>query len=182
MIREKTKSIRKSRFADRYFEHWTIYETKFRNRDARIPFSRWIILNSPPIVTEAATRGVLWKKGVLRNFPKLTPAKQVFSCEICWITKSTSFTEHLWTTAFVRIFGQINLQPQICGFFYRCIWPASIFLTLSWPRSLLHRNQSIDLLSKLMDWFLYYWDLRRERVKKNLSSLPLLNLLKKIIY
>ena len=37
-------------------------------------------------------------------------------------------------------------------------------LTLSWRRSLWCRNQSIDLQSKSMDWFLYHRDLRHERV------------------
>ena len=39
-------------------------------------------------------------------------------------------------------------------------------LTLSWPRCLLFRYQSIDLLCKSMDWFLYDRDLRHERVKE----------------
>ena len=38
-------------------------------------------------------------------------------------------------------------------------------LTLSWRRPLSYRNQSIDLQSKSMDWFLYDNDLRHERVK-----------------
>ena len=38
------------------------------------------------------------------------------------------------------------------------------FLPLSWQRSLSYRNQSIDLLSKSLDWFLYDKDLRHERV------------------
>ena len=38
-------------------------------------------------------------------------------------------------------------------------------LTLSWRRPLSYRNQSIDLLSKSMDWFLYDNDLRHESVK-----------------
>ena len=38
-------------------------------------------------------------------------------------------------------------------------------LTLSWRRSLSFRNQSIDVLSKSMDCFLYDRDLRHERVK-----------------
>ena len=38
-------------------------------------------------------------------------------------------------------------------------------LTLSRRRSISYRNQSIDLLRKSMDWFLYDIDLRRERVK-----------------
>ena len=32
-------------------------------------------------------------------------------------------------------------------------------VTLSWWRSLSHKSQSIDLQSKLMDWFLYHWHL-----------------------
>ena len=40
-------------------------------------------------------------------------------------------------------------------------------LTLSWRRPISYRNQSIDLQSKSMDWFLYNIGLRHERV--NLS-------------
>ena len=40
-------------------------------------------------------------------------------------------------------------------------------LTLSWRRPLLYRNQSIDLQSKSMNWFLYDNSLRHERVKKS---------------
>ena len=38
-------------------------------------------------------------------------------------------------------------------------------LTLSWRRPLSYRNQSIDLLCKSMDWFLYDNGLRHERVR-----------------
>ena len=38
-------------------------------------------------------------------------------------------------------------------------------LTLSWQRPLSYRNQSIDLQSKSLDWFLYDNSLRHERVK-----------------
>ena len=38
-------------------------------------------------------------------------------------------------------------------------------LTLSWRRPISYRNQSIDLLHKSMDWFLYDIGLRLERVK-----------------
>ena len=37
-------------------------------------------------------------------------------------------------------------------------------ITFSWRRSLSYRNQSIDLQSKSMDWFLYDKDLRHERL------------------
>ena len=40
------------------------------------------------------------------------------------------------------------------------------FLTLSWRGPISYRNQSIDLLCKSMDWFLYDIDLRHERVKR----------------
>ena len=40
-------------------------------------------------------------------------------------------------------------------------------LTFSWRRPLSYRNQSIDLQSKSMDWFLYNSGPRHERVKKN---------------
>ena len=38
------------------------------------------------------------------------------------------------------------------------------YLTLSWRRPMSYRNQSIDLLRKSMDWFLYDIDLHHERV------------------
>ena len=43
------------------------------------------------------------------------------------------------------------------------MWMKSV-LNLSWRRSLLYRNQSIDLQNKSMDWFLYDKNLRHERV------------------
>ena len=51
-----------------------------------------------------------------------------------------------------------------------------VFLTLSWWRPLLYRNQSIDLLYKSMDWFLYNNGLRHERVKScaNFTKTPVL--------
>ena len=45
-----------------------------------------------------------------------------------------------------------------------------IFLTLSWRRPLSYRNQSIDLLNKSTDWFLYDNDLRHERVKVSIET------------
>ena len=51
----------------------------------------------------------------------------------------------------------------ICGknIHSRCLF----LLNLSWRRSLSYRNQSIDLQSKSMDWFLYDNGPRHERVK-----------------
>ena len=39
-------------------------------------------------------------------------------------------------------------------------------INLSWRRPIWYRNQSTDLWSKLMDWFLYHIGLRHERVKE----------------
>ena len=48
---------------------------------------------------EAATRGALPEAC---NFIKKETLAQVFSCEFCEISKSTFFTDHLWTTASVN--------------------------------------------------------------------------------
>ena len=70
-------------------------------------------------LTETATRGVLCKKVFLKtlqnsqentsarvsflikagNFIKKEALAQVFSCEICEISKNTFFTKHLWMTS-----------------------------------------------------------------------------------
>ena len=49
-------------------------------------------------------------------------------------------------------------------------------LTLSRRRPLSYRNQSIDLGSKSMDWFLYDNGLRLERVKSTFFMWSLLNI------
>ena len=42
---------------------------------------------------------VFCKRGVLGNFAKFKTLAQVFSCELCKISKNTFFTEHVWATA-----------------------------------------------------------------------------------
>ena len=51
--------------------------------------------------------------------------------------------------------------------------PISSALTLSRRRSLSYRNQSIDLLCKSMDWFLYDNGLRLERSNNSSINIPL---------
>ena len=53
------------------------------------------------------------------------------------------------------------------------------YLTLSWRRLLPYRNQSIDLLCKSMDWFLYDKGLPHERVK-TLSNIHDITICEKI--
>ena len=67
---------------------------------------------------------------------------------------------------------QQKVQGTIARFwtvFLGACWSIGIllitwWLILSWRRPLSYRNQSIDLQSKSMDWFLYDNDLRHERV------------------
>ena len=57
--------------------------------------------------------------------------------------------------------------------YYRAIlliMVCQVALTLSWRRPLSYRNQSINLLCKSMDWFLYDNVLRHERVKECSSN------------
>ena len=58
------------------------------------------------------------------------------------------------------------------SFFFKIEKPVILFsvLTLSRRKSLSYRNESIDLLRKSMDWFLYDNGLRLERVKWLLSN------------
>ena len=56
------------------------------------------------------------------------------------------------------------------------------FLTLSRRMPLSYRNQSIDLQSKSVDWFLYNNDLRHERVKNSFLTDHLRRLLSRFAY
>ena len=53
--------------------------------------------------------------------------------------------------------------------------PEFFWLTFNYQCSLSYRNQSINLQSKLMDWFLYDRDLRHEQVKLNHIELQTLS-------
>ena len=60
----------------------------------------------------------------------------------------------------------INICFSVRKYMYRllgCMYYSTLNLLL-W-RSLSYRNQSIDLQSRSMDWFLYDRELRHERVK-----------------
>ena len=68
--------------------------------------------------------------------------------------------------AFANYFGKFqNLENRSGSLRALCITRFEVnSLTLSWRRQLSYRNQSIDLLCKSMDWFLYDNGLRHERV------------------
>ena len=104
------------------------------------------------------------------NFIKKDTLAQAFSCEFCEISKSTFFTEHIWTTASkkmtFRLWFSWRFSEILKSFSWKCsIGSVGVWLTFSWRKSLYYRSESIDLQSKSMDWFLYGRDLRHERVK-----------------
>ena len=76
-----------------------------------------------------------------------------------------------YTTCRFLLFSIIQFSLSIL--FIIQVFPYNFFesflsptiLTLSWKRSLLYRSHSIDLLSKLTDWFLYDRGYHHERVK-----------------
>ena len=63
-----------------------------------------------------------------------------------------------WKTCFLAFLAGIISNGTLT-------WNGLINLTLSWRRPLPYRNQSIDLRSKSVNWFLYDNGLRHERVK-----------------
>ena len=85
------------------------------------------------------------------NFYLKETLTQVFSGEFCELFKNTYFVEDLRTTEI----------PERESLF-------NPFIT----ETVIIRNQSIDLQSKSIDWFLYDNDLRLERVNKVASLTP----------
>ena len=79
-----------------------------------------------------------------------------------------------WFCVMNRLRHRYLLRRRETGLIYPNIHHAC--LALSWRRSLSYRNQSIDVLCKSIDWFLYHRDLRHERVKAKIT--PLEQLLK----
>ena len=68
----------------------------------------------------------------------------------------------------------MSMNASYISFIYRCYakniykWEITTWLsdlTLSWRRLSSYRNQSIELRSESVDWFLYEYGLRHERVK-----------------
>ena len=80
-----------------------------------------------------------------------------FSFTLFWLA-SLYMTLWIWKT---------NIWRKTILRYFHLNWRIKklLQLTPSWWRSLLYRNQSIDLHSKSMDWLLYNSDFRHERVK-----------------
>ena len=79
-----------------------------------------------------------------------------FWCFYCW----------LWTKK-CRPRFITNVVCKLVIYKISKIIKKQTLLTLSWRRALSYRNQSIDLQSKLIDWFLYNNGLCHERVNRH---------------
>ena len=105
--------------------------------------------------------------------------KKLFIEHLRWLHPKRVFNHFVDTRHYKVKDGSISIRFLELMFIWMVIvymngnWSLSEFylflnfcleLTLSWQRSLLYRNQFSDLLCKSIDWFLYYRDLRHERV------------------
>ena len=132
---------------------------------------------------------VFCKKRVLRNFAKFTrkhlllkkrlfsfytmilfkaTLAQVFSCFAKFL-RTPFFIQHVWWLLLSKIYFALLPFTHFNFAWYweypiKQIFHAILRLTLSWRWPLSYRNQSIDLESKSMDWFLYDRDLHNETV------------------
>ena len=76
------------------------------------------------------------------------------------------FDKNLSASSFLQLAREITYCFNQCSLFDWRLTHHAHCLTLSWRRPLSYRNNSIDLRSKSMDWFLYGNGLRHERVKQ----------------
>ena len=106
-----------------------------------------------------------------------------FSCFYCWpwtvnacwlIMKSCLTRESQWISLFKPIKGINGIKSRLSfkllyairvkKFFRFFGFQLQVCLTLFWRMFLSYRSQSIELLCKSMDWFLYNRNLHHERV------------------
>ena len=104
-------------------------------------------------VLRSSHQGCSVRKGILRNLARVTgkhlclnlesreTLAQVFSCEICEISKNIFFTEHLWTTNFKngrRVWLKKNLSRTFLVTLYGVsFWNKQIRSFLPWNLILL---------------------------------------------
>ena len=99
-----------------------------------------------------------------------------------FVTHVNSVSSYLPTFLSLRVMFSVNrMQYNISDLFpnlkHGLPKLTTQSLASSWRRSLSYRNESIDLLCKSMDWFLYDRALRHERIKKSWewNILPMAN-------
>ena len=108
---------------------------------------------------------------------------------IMWKSKARFMSGELWVEVYklwvqshelqfwiykIRAPRVTSSNPQVTSWNSQ-VKAAKGALTLSWRRLLSYRNQSTELQSRSIDWFLYHNDLREERVKGVYLSFHLLN-------
>ena len=112
---------------------------------------------------------------------RILPMSHLDICNQHDLTAATSisyFYYNFYTTYYYRysrydcmVWSNSTNLLHAAAELYRIQWYSETLLgfralTLLRRRYLSYRNQSIDLLCKPMDWFLYDWDLRHESVNK----------------
>ena len=81
---------------------------------------------------------------------------------------------HEFTNQIPRIISSVRELMSFAAGFSKCLTIlGNTALTLSCRRSLSYRNQSIDLLCKAMNWFIYDTNLRHEKVKGLRVNIPI---------
>ena len=114
--------------------------TEFENKTLGLPMSRELLLGNGNYCTVTSSKKICLftlSQYCMKLYEKKTLSDEEILFNCCVSRKDTSLRMHLQ---------------------YR--------LTLSWRRPLSYRNQSIDLKSKSMNWFLYDNSLCHERIKR----------------
>ena len=136
------------------------------------------MLESLNNATGLSTSNVI-KKGLQNRCFHVNIAKflktPIFKNPCKWLLLANLITYFGFVIVSVFVFFLAELSffmmtaKSFCIYLYfitACLQISLLLLTLSWRTPLSYRNQSIDLLLKSMDWFLYGNSLHHERVKQ----------------
>ena len=103
---------------------------------------------------------------------KFVDAVNEYEVTLCWLKNEDLVKlEEMKVSTLKTFLKKFSKCEQSHSYLWICTHLHWTFLPLSWRRSLSYRNQSIDLQSKSMDWFLHDIDHRHERVKGKLRFL-----------
>ena len=142
---------------DRYFNVWSRYIKPGRNKKKTeiLAPQRFLLNNDGWIfgIIKLNCESWFWE---LQN---VNSTKNLLLSEVCQIFLTLLNLENF-------LFKLLNLENMVST---KSLWKLTKHktLTLLWRRPLSYRNQSIDLQSKWVDWFLYDNGLRHERVKEH---------------
>ena len=127
-----------------FFEDLFLKYTKFTIFPMLLYPKKWLVIVSCDILQKILETCVFW---IRNNYSKVCLKTELAKVIIPSNILETLFENLLW-----YILDNLLEQNQ---------------LTFSWRKFLSYRNQSIDLLCKSMDCFLYDKDLHHERVKES---------------